>query len=191
MGHRTLAETLQSSNRASRASQFPYAYIRSKLAVLPEEGQLSRRESMNNNQDGKDCNGYIQVPPRRSKSNNPDVELASAQSECGGSSQFDEIPQSGNVYTSLRARKMALRRKRSLSVADLPVRGKGQAKAEESGYDSDVTRKSSPRGSLKNCGGESSNSSVKTGDDCSSSSNKDTDSVSSGSEDSGAAQMKQ
>jgi len=181
--HRTLAETMQSSNRTSRASQFPYAYIRSKLAVLPEEGQLSRRESMNNNQDGKDCNGYIQVPPRRSKSNNPDVELASAQSECGGSSRFDEVPQSGNVYTSLRARKMALRRKRSLSVADLPVRGKGQAKAEESGYDSDVTRKSSPRGSLKNSGGGSSNSSVKTGDDCSSSSNKDTDSVSSGSED--------
>lgn len=190
--HRTLAETMQSgNNRATgRAGQFPYAYIRSKLAVLPEEGQLSRRESMNNNQDGKDCNSYIQVPPRRSKSNNPDADLASAQSECG-SSRFDEVPQSGNVYTSLRARKMALRRKRSLSVADLPVRGKGQAKAEESGYDSDVTRKSSPRGSLKNCGGESSNSSVKTGDDCSSSSNKDTDSVSSGSEDSGAAQMKQ
>ena len=82
---------------------------------------------------------------------------------------------------------MALRRKRSLSVADLPVRGKGQTKSEESGYDSDVTRKSSPRGSLKNSGGGSSNSSVKTGDDCSSSSNKDTDSVSSGSEDSGAA----
>merc|ERR1712223_1307305 len=140
--HRTLAETMQSSNRASRASQFPYAYIRSKLAVLPEEGQLSRRESMNNNQDGKDCNGYIQVPPRRSKSNNPDDELASAQSECGGNSRFDEVPQSGNVYTSLRARKMALRRKRSLSVADLPVRGKGQTKSEESGYDSDVTRKS-------------------------------------------------
>ena len=64
---RTLAETMQSgNNRATgRAGQFPYAYIRSKLAVLPEEGQLSRRESMNNNQDGKDCNGYIQVPPRR------------------------------------------------------------------------------------------------------------------------------
>ena len=86
---------------------------------------------------------------------------------------------------------MAQRRKRSQSVADLPVRGKGKAKAEESGYDSDVTRKSSPPSSLKNCGGESSNSGAKTGDDCSSSSNKDTDSVSSGFEDSGAAQMKQ
>ena len=34
-----------------RRGQFPYAYIRSKLAVLPEEqnssGQVSRRESMN------------------------------------------------------------------------------------------------------------------------------------------------
>ena len=34
-----------------RRGQFPYAYIRSKLSVLPEEqaGQLSRRESMNQN----------------------------------------------------------------------------------------------------------------------------------------------
>ena len=32
-----------------RRGQFPYAYIRSRLSVLPEEqaGQLSRRESMN------------------------------------------------------------------------------------------------------------------------------------------------
>ena len=39
------------SNGASniRRGQFPYAYIRSRLSVLPEEqaGQLSRRESMN------------------------------------------------------------------------------------------------------------------------------------------------
>ncbi len=158
-----------------------YLHFRSKLAVLPEEGQLSRRESMN--ESNKDANGYIQVPPRRSKSNNPDLE--SAQSECGlmnSASDFDEVPQSGNVYTSLRARKMALRRKRSLSVADLPVSrssktGHGTKMAEESGYDSDVTRKSSPRGSLKNCGSENSS---KTDE----SSNKDTDSVSSGSEDS-------
>ena len=77
--------------------------------------------------------------------------------------------QSGNGYTSLRARKMALRRKRSLSVADLPVpkdqeappsavpsstggkkKGSRSFGPEESGYDSDTTRKSSPRGSLKN-----------------------------------------
>ncbi len=36
-------------NGGHRRGQFPYAYIRSKLSVLPEEqaGQLSRRESMN------------------------------------------------------------------------------------------------------------------------------------------------
>ena len=36
-----------------RRGQFPYAYIRSKLAVLPEEqaGQISRRESMNGRND--------------------------------------------------------------------------------------------------------------------------------------------
>lgn len=158
--------------------------LRSKLAVLPEEGQLSRRESMN--ESNKDSNGYIQIPHRRSKSNNPD-DHESAQSECGLMTSFDEVPQSGNVYTSLRARKMALRRKRSLSVADLPVRNNQHhhhgKMAEESGYDSDVTRKSSPRGSLKNCGSENSSSS-KTNNDSSDSSNKDTDSVSSGSDDS-------
>ena len=75
----------------------------------------------------------------------------------------------GNHSTSLRMRKMALRRKRSLSVADIQAanaapppppafedNGKGggsgggnrrlsHLRAEESGYDSDATRKSSPR----------------------------------------------
>ena len=117
---------------------------------------------------------------------------------------LDTAPSMGNEnsYTSLRCRKMALRRKRSLSVADLPVpkqttpnyttitnvqnnnnnnntvisfnsnkpvqngfsglpdrrlrhietqtRRSGGFPAEESGYDSDATRKSSPRSSLKN-----------------------------------------
>ncbi len=62
----------------------------------------------------------------------------------------------------LRPRQAALRRKRSLSVADIPAPPRGFAdvknrnnhikkvvKSEESGYDSDATRKSSPRGSLK------------------------------------------
>ena len=184
--HRSLAEVQLNGgqNARPRAGQFPYAYIRSKLAVLPEEGQLSRRESMN--ESAKDANGYL-TSNRRSKSSNPDVDLESAQSECGLMHDNDYVPPSGNQYTSLRARKMALRRKRSLSVADLPVKGghhRGQ-KAEESGYDSDVTRKSSPRGSVKN----------KTDDyETASSSNRsreDTDSVSSGSDDSGAAQLKQ
>ena len=186
--HRSLAEvggTMNNGGQPRPRGQFPYAYIRSKLAVLPEEGQLSRRESMN---ESKDANGYLQpCQPRRSKSSGPEVDLESAQSECGLMHDNDYVPPSGNQYTSLRARKMALRRKRSLSVADLPVKGghsRGQ-KAEESGYDSDVTRKSSPRGSVKN----------KTDDyETASSSNRsreDTDSVSSGSDDSGAAQLKQ
>ena len=51
------------SSRAQRG-QFPYAYIRSKLAVLPEEGQLSRRESMNKADNYKDANGYLQPRSR-------------------------------------------------------------------------------------------------------------------------------
>ena len=191
--HRSLAENTTNERghqaRQARAGQFPYAYIRSKLAVLPEEGQLSRRESMN---ESKDVNGYLQpTQPRRSKSSGPEVDLKSAtQSECGLLHDNDYVPPSGNQYTSLRARKMALRRKRSLSVADLPVKGVNQTrtqKAEESGYDSDVTRKSSPRGSVKN--------KTDTDYETASSSNRsreDTDSVSSGSDDSGAhAQLKQ
>ncbi len=46
-----LSHNNQSANAGGhyRRGQFPYAYIRSKLSVLPEEqaGQLSRRESMN------------------------------------------------------------------------------------------------------------------------------------------------
>lgn len=184
--HRSLHETNQSVMARPR-NQFPYAYIRSKLAVLPEEqaGQISRRESMNVKGEEaimpKDANGYIQ----------PDRSVA--RSECGlkaNMEDFDddteEIPQSSNVYTSLRARKMALRRKRSLSVADLPIRQQQQAqqtrpviKAEESGYDSDTTRKSSPRSSLKNGGGDDGSASSRGG-------REDTDSMSSGSEDSGA-----
>ena len=192
--HRSLADP-QMTSRPPRG-QFPYAYIRSKLAVLPEEGQLSRRESMN--ESCKDANGYLQ-PRSRSQQPPPktsEVDLETAQSECGGfSDDFLDVPQSGNAYTSLRARKMALRRKRSLSVADLPVQNSGtqsvpnrKQKAEESGYDSDVTRKSSPRGSLKN--GESSKPEDFDSNSSSARSREDTDSMSSGSEDSGA-QVKQ
>ena len=157
----------------------------------------------------------------------------SSKSECGGrktsndnnpdcslEDDVEATPSVGeNSYTSLRYRKMALRRKRSLSVADLPVqkqpasftstntqtgftgykpvetgyevvadrrvlrhtetqtRRVGGFTAEESGYDSDATRKSSPRSSLKNdavmtaSGGKvnnnsSSNNNVGSSDDC-------------------------
>ena len=55
--HRSVSVSQQPVMGASaigRRGQFPYAYIRSKLAVLPEEqaGQISRRESMNGRGDG-------------------------------------------------------------------------------------------------------------------------------------------
>ncbi len=153
----------------------------------------------------------------------------SSKSECGGIRTSDNpnepslededaatTPSFGeNSYTSLRCRKMALRRKRSLSVADLPVpkqpnsfpnlqkpspaqtgytnnykpvetgfdlperrilrhtetqtRRIGGFTAEESGYDSDATRKSSPRSSLKNDAAIASNGGkviVGSSDDC-------------------------
>ena len=54
--HRSVSVSQQPVMGASaigRRGQFPYAYIRSKLAVLPEEqaGQISRRESMNGRSD--------------------------------------------------------------------------------------------------------------------------------------------
>ena len=54
--HRSVSVSQQPVMGASaigRRGQFPYAYIRSKLAVLPEEqaGQISRRESMNGRND--------------------------------------------------------------------------------------------------------------------------------------------
>ena len=138
------------------------------------------------------CSENVQV---REKGSKLYLNYYSSKSECGGRASNDNpdcsiededaaTPSMGeNSYTSLRFRKMALRRKRSLSVADLPVQkqppsfgspGTGPGTgfelperrvlrhietqtrrvvgmtAEESGYDSDATRKSSPRSSLKN-----------------------------------------
>lgn len=177
--------------------------------------------------------------------------VTSSKSDCGGTRRTNvndmvnngnSTPESAepivseNCYTSLRYRKMALRRKRSLSVADLPVsrqppqnapqiinpvgeenahikpvetsfkiqerrsnqqekttkrignvekkllphlfphsqpilshfRSKGGFPAEESGYDSDATRKSSPRSSLKNDAVISNNGNkiISSSDDC-------------------------
>ena len=55
---------MSSTSSRPQRGQFPYAYIRSKLAVLPEEGQLSRRESMNKADSYKDANGYLQPRSR-------------------------------------------------------------------------------------------------------------------------------
>ena len=185
VGHTASGNENENSTTIKRG-QFPYAYIRSKLAVLPEEqaGQISRRESMNRQSD------LAAVSPQCSKiSSNAQENLhLSSRSECGaqthdaddkgylGTQDISEnndgqLAKYSNSYTSLRARKVALRRKRSLSVADIPVmninssevleephkmmhtnnhqKSNNSIKYEESGYDSDTTRKSSPRGSLK------------------------------------------
>jgi len=124
---------------------------RSKLAVLPEEqaGQVSRRESMNRGSD--DCgpkafsqDHYYNRARHNGKSGDAanamsDDDLlstvTSSKSDCGGASRHsnpndamisnfessNNHPVTDNCYTSLRYRKMALRRKRSLSVADLPM----------------------------------------------------------------------
>ena len=109
---------------------------------------------------------------RRSRSSGETATAAAA----GQAAEADQVAAeeaqdgaSGNHSTSLRMRKMALRRKRSLSVADIQAanaapppppafedNGRGGSggggnrrlshlRAEESGYDSDATRKSSPR----------------------------------------------
>jgi len=176
----------QGTQTTGRRGQFPYAYIRSKLAVLPEEnsGQVSRRESMKQERLSEPRFGGSSEFSAAGSGG-----FTSSRSECGiqvGSStdaledededDDDDMPSVYEVnapkhnsvsgYTSLRARKLAMRRKRSLSVADLPVSrsvnaGGGEnnkskaskspaVRYEESGYDSDTTRKSSPRGSLKN-----------------------------------------
>ena len=186
------------STTSIKRGQFPYAYIRSRLAVLPEEqaGQISRRESMNRQADqvaaSMQCSNLI----INREENLTTQKHGSKLSECGAQTDLisydrekEDTPDDINCqiskyssgYTSLRARKVALRRKRSLSVADIPVintnstemmqqannmersrlteptRQKTQNKSsnsikyEESGYDSDATRKSSPRGSLKHC----------------------------------------
>ena len=105
---------------------------------------------------------------RRSRSSGETAAAAAAQSAEADQVAAEEAQDgaTGNHSTSLRMRKMALRRKRSLSVADIQAanaapppppafedNGKGGSgnrrlshlRAEESGYDSDATRKSSPR----------------------------------------------
>ena len=184
-----------------KRGQFPYAYIRSRLAVVTEEqaGQISRRESMNRQADQLAASTQISTMASKMKENMHAQKQISSRSECGAQTdQLDNLSYNGmkedtsddttcqiskytNGYTSLRARKVALRRKRSLSVADIPVmnnvapevieenqtteksklaettnqkphiKSSNSIKYEESGYDSDATRKSSPRGSLKHC----------------------------------------
>ena len=187
-----------------RRGQFPYAYIRSKLSVLPEEhaGQLSRRESMNQNGDQAQAHAHAHAQQLAQHviyrvSQQDDLEEGDIDDDLLSSvTTRSEIVhntnngEGGNNHGVFRQRQMALRRKRSLSVADIPVpegfqdprklqqqqhhvarqqsvrqqsarqpippthhsryqHRQQRSKCEESGYDSDTTRKSSPRGSLK------------------------------------------
>ena len=191
-----------------RRGQFPYAYIRSRLSVLPEEqaGQLSRRESMNQAGDEMSAaRSEIIVKGRRSRSSGEAATAAAQDDDDGAGEDRDSELAYGNHNTSLRMRKMALRRKRSLSVADIQaapppppafedgkknsgVRRLTHLRSEESGYDSDATRKSSPRGSLKPAPNSVSGTDLEVTSSSSSSSRRggDTDSMSTGSDDSGA-----
>ena len=219
-----LAHNNNSGSSSSRRGQFPYAYIRSKLSVLPEEqaGQLSRRESMNQTGDN---NNAVTATDMSSNINKPRSRSIENRNNEGDEDDFEDdfVVDNCNAITSIRMRKMALRRKRSLSVADIPTpppagfqdsrqhtktkggggnNGRPQRGELESGYDSDTTRKSSPRGSLKHGdglptaghhpgGGVAGSASSQTDFDSSSSSqgrtrSGDSDSMSSGSDDSGA-----
>ena len=126
----------------AKKCHFPYSYIRSKLTTLPEElnTAISRRESVKSQRD--DDASYYE----------DELSMVGTQSEVG--------PHQAKLAPSQRLKMLALRRKRSRSLADLqpdcpaipekPSHAVGNA--EESGYDSD-TRKSadtvSPKSSDK------------------------------------------
>ena len=128
--------TVVSSHVAARRhNQFPYAYLKSKLTTLPEE--LSS---------GSAGHGRLQYGWQES----PDT--AASQSEVGSASKHS------GLAPSQRLKMLAIRRKKSQSLADLHdknIVGREPApckSTEESGYDSD-TRKSaetvSPKSSDK------------------------------------------
>jgi len=128
--------TVVSSHVAARRhNQFPYAYLKSKLTTLPEE--LSS---------GSGSHGRLQYGWQESP------ETAASQSEVGSASKHS------GLAPSQRLKMLAIRRKKSQSLADLHdknIVGRDPApckSTEESGYDSD-TRKSaetvSPKSSDK------------------------------------------
>ena len=171
------ASTIVSSISHTKKTHFPYSYIRSKLTTLPEElnGSLSRRESMKAAYPSAaaatvgNSSAYVD-----SGGTEDDYSLVGTQSEVGPKSAGS----SGGLAPSQRLKMLALRRKKSRSLADLHQGGPGSAcpsiperaiipplpprhssRAEESGYDSD-TRKSaetvSPKGSDKSSDSDSS-----------------------------------
>jgi len=134
-------------------SSFPHNYVRSRLAVLPEEQMTTlTRTRTRRNESMEDL-----------LSRNRDTSLMSRHRIRNDS--LDDLLDSGPQSMSYDVNPVSstLRRKRSQSLADLQMsfnvttvntinsRKFSKSKSEESGYDSDTTRKSgsSPRGSVK------------------------------------------
>jgi len=135
------SDDIPSEVTAYHCSNFPHAFVRSKLAVLPEEqGTLTRKKESRQRSSSVISEG------------NPNHIM---ESLTGPQSLSSEVNSASNM----------LQRKRSQSLADIQVplgfrttgkmRGAhkkfSMTKSEESGYDSDTTHKSgsSPRGSVK------------------------------------------
>ena len=135
------SDNIPSEVTAYHRSNFPHAFVRSKLAVLPEEqGTLTRKKE------------------NRQRSN-------SVIGEGNQSHIMESLAGPQSLTSEINSTSNALQRKRSQSLADIQVpfgfRSTGtlkgthkkfsKTKSEESGYDSDTTRKSgsSPRGSVK------------------------------------------
>merc|ERR1719232_1547053 len=174
------------SGHVRRHAQFPYAYLKSKLSTLPEEltsaGGGSGQGGPNNRLQYNKWNNESQ-----------ETQSAATQSEVGSSSKHS------GLAPSQRLKMLAIRRKKSQSLADLHDKSLGSltspvqeptriltkesgtfphhhlSKSEESGYDSD-TRKSaetvSPKSSDKS---DESDSGQDTSGSFTSETNKDSD----------------
>jgi len=135
------------SSASNKKTHFPYSYIRSKLTTLPEELQnsVSRRESIKSNYQNYNTEDEFSV--------------VGSQSEVG--------PKQSCLAPSQRLKMLALRRKKSRSLADLqqscpPIPEKPRhSRSDESGYDSD-TRKSAETVSPKSSDKSDSDSSGET-----------------------------
>ena len=150
------------SSASTKKSHFPYSYIRSKLSTLPEELQntVSRRESVTSKCSAGAGAGYH-------SSYATEDEFGSVV----GGSQSEVGPKQSCLAPSQRLKMLALRRKKSRSLADLqqscpPIPEKprvagGNSRCDESGYDSD-TRKSAETVSPKSSDKSDSDSSGET-----------------------------
>ena len=134
------SDDIPSEVTAYHCSNFPHAFVRSKLAVLPEEqGTLTRKKESRQRSSSVISEG------------NPNHIM---ESLTGPQSLSSEVNSASNI----------IRRRRSQSLADIQVlqglhttstmggaqKTISKIKSDESGYDSDTTKSgSSPRGSVK------------------------------------------